>query len=182
MEFQRKDHYNIDDLLEIMKILRSPEGCPWDREQTHESIRQNFIEETYEAIEAIDTKDTELLKEELGDVLMQVVFHALMEEEAGKFDFFRCGGRCLPQADYPPSPCVWKCGGCGLRSGIKKLGCNQNGDQGAEDPKRGYGQRFEGFACVNAQPKGSKRKLRRPVLTGRIFPALWIRFLRKLKN
>lgn len=60
---------------------------PWDREQTHESIRQNFIEETYEAIEAIDTKDTELLKEELGDVLMQVVFHALMEEEAGKFDF-----------------------------------------------------------------------------------------------
>ncbi len=89
--------------FEIMKILRSPEGCPWDREQTHESIRQNFIEETYEAIEAIDTKDTELLKEELGDVLMQVVFHALMEEEAGKFDFFRCGGRCLPQADYPPS-------------------------------------------------------------------------------
>ena len=87
MEFQRKDHYNIDDLLEIMKILRSPDGCPWDREQTHESIRQNFIEETYEAIEAIDTKDTELLKEELGDVLMQVVFHALMEEEAGKFDF-----------------------------------------------------------------------------------------------
>lgn len=87
MEFQRKDHYNIDDLLEIMKILRLPEGCPWDREQTHESIRQNFIEETYEAIEAIDTKDTELLKEELGDVLMQVVFHALMEEEAGKFDF-----------------------------------------------------------------------------------------------
>ena len=87
MKFQRKDHYTIDDLLEIMKILRSPEGCPWDREQTHESIRQNFIEETYEAIEAIDTKDTELLKEELGDVLMQVVFHALMEEEAGKFSF-----------------------------------------------------------------------------------------------
>ena len=152
MEFQRKDHYNIDDLLGIMKILRSPEGCPWDREQTHESIRQNFIEETYEAIEAIDTKDTELLKEELGDVLMQVVFHALMEEEAGKFDF----------SDVADGVChkliirVWKCGGCGLRSGIKKLGCNQNGDQGAEDPKRGYGQRFEGFACVNAQPKGSK--------------------------
>lgn len=87
MEFHRKDHYNMDDLIEIMRLLRSPEGCPWDREQTHESIRQNFIEETYEAIEAIDTKDTELLKEELGDVLMQVVFHALMEEETGNFDF-----------------------------------------------------------------------------------------------
>ncbi len=87
MEFQKKDHYNVNDLIEIMKMLRQPDGCPWDREQTHESIRQNFIEETYEAVEAIDTKDTELLKEELGDVLMQVVFHSLMEEEAGNFDF-----------------------------------------------------------------------------------------------
>ena len=69
-----------------MKILRSPDGCPWDRVQTHESIRQNFIEETYEAIEAIDTKDTALLREELGDVMMQVIFHAIMEEEDGRFD------------------------------------------------------------------------------------------------
>lgn len=86
MDFQRKSKYDFNDLVEIMKILRSPDGCPWDRVQTHESIRQNFIEETYEAIEAIDTCDTELLKEELGDVMMQVVFHALMEEEIGSFD------------------------------------------------------------------------------------------------
>ena len=79
--------YSFEDYCRIIARLRGKDGCPWDREQTHESIRQNFIEETYEAIEAIDTKDTELLKEELGDVLMQVVFHALMEEEAGKFDF-----------------------------------------------------------------------------------------------
>ena len=56
MEFQRKDKYSMDDLLEIMKILRAPGGCPWDREQTHQSIRNCFIEETYEAVEAIDTK------------------------------------------------------------------------------------------------------------------------------
>lgn len=86
MEFERKSKYDFNDLVDIMKILRSPDGCPWDRVQTHESIRQNFIEETYEAIEAIDTNDKELLKEELGDVMMQVVFHALMEEEAGVFD------------------------------------------------------------------------------------------------
>ncbi len=86
MDFQRKSKYDFKDLVDIMKILRSPDGCPWDRVQTHESIRQNFIEETYEAIEAIDTADTELLKEELGDVMMQVVFHALMEEETGSFD------------------------------------------------------------------------------------------------
>ena len=70
-----------------MEILRGENGCPWDREQTHESIRGNFIEETYEAVEAIDKKDTALLREELGDVLLQVVFHACMEEEAGSFDF-----------------------------------------------------------------------------------------------
>ena len=87
MDFQKKDTYTMEDLLEIMRILRSPEGCPWDREQTHKSIRASLIEETYEAVEAIDTDNTELLKEELGDVLLQVVFHANLEEEAGKFDF-----------------------------------------------------------------------------------------------
>ena len=75
MEFQRKDKYSMDDLLEIMKILRAPGGCPWDREQTHQSIRNCFIEETYEAVEAIDTEDPVLLQEELGDVLLQVLFH-----------------------------------------------------------------------------------------------------------
>lgn len=86
MDFQQKDRYEFSDLVKIVKLLRGENGCPWDKEQTHESIRQNFIEETYEAIEAIDTKDTELLKEELGDVLLQVVFHAVMEEETGSFD------------------------------------------------------------------------------------------------
>lgn len=72
-------------LVEIMRLLRSDGGCPWDREQTHESIRSNLIEETYEVIEAIDTKDSALLREELGDVLLQVVFHARISEEDGDF-------------------------------------------------------------------------------------------------
>ncbi len=59
---------------------------PWDAEQTHQSIRRNFLEEAYEAVEAIDEGSPEHLKEELGDVLLQVVFHALMEQEAGRFD------------------------------------------------------------------------------------------------
>ena len=66
-DFKEKEKYDFNDLVEIVKILRSPDGCPWDREQTHKSIRSDFIEETYEAIEAIDTDDVELLKEELGD-------------------------------------------------------------------------------------------------------------------
>ncbi|MBQ5357419.1 MAG: nucleoside triphosphate pyrophosphohydrolase, partial [Oscillospiraceae bacterium] len=70
-----------------MSLLRSENGCPWDKEQTHESIRKNFIEETYEAVEAIDQNDPEMLREELGDVLLQVVFHTQMEKEKGNFDF-----------------------------------------------------------------------------------------------
>ena len=70
-----KDNYDIDDLVTVVEVLRSEEGCPWDREQTHKSIRKDFIEETYEVIEAIDTDNPVLLREELGDVLLQVVFH-----------------------------------------------------------------------------------------------------------
>ena len=71
----------------IMKILRAPDGCPWDAEQTHESIVPSLIEETYEAVEAIEVNDPDMLKEELGDVLLQVVFHAEIEKEKGVFDF-----------------------------------------------------------------------------------------------
>ncbi len=87
VDYPIKDKYNIEDLLAIMRILRAPGGCPWDAEQTHESIKKNLIEETYEVIEAVNKNDKELLKEELGDVLMQVVFHSAMEEEIGAFDF-----------------------------------------------------------------------------------------------
>lgn len=95
LDYIKKDSYGFNDLVEIMKILRSPEGCPWDREQDHKSIRQNFIEETYEAIEAIDTEDSELLKEELGDVLLQVVFHSEIEQSQGGFNIDDvCDGVC----------------------------------------------------------------------------------------
>lgn len=81
-----KNKYNFYDLCLIMEILRGEGGCPWDAEQTHDSIRKNFIEETYEVVEAIDNKDSHLLREELGDVLLQVVFHTQMENEIGNFD------------------------------------------------------------------------------------------------
>lgn len=86
VDFEIKDYYKFDDLLRIMEILRAPDGCMWDREQDHHSIRRNFIEETYEVCEAIDDNDTDHLKEELGDVLLQVVFHTQMEKEKGVFD------------------------------------------------------------------------------------------------
>ena len=80
-----KETYGIDDLVTVVEVLRSEEGCPWDKEQTHKSIRKDFIEETYEVIEAIDTEDPVLLREELGDVLLQVTFHTQIEKEKGVF-------------------------------------------------------------------------------------------------
>lgn len=87
VDFNFKDAYKIEDLIEITAVLRGENGCPWDKEQNHQSIRKNLIEETYEVIEAINKNDKELLLEELGDVLMQVVFHTQLEVENGGFDF-----------------------------------------------------------------------------------------------
>ena len=80
-----KEKYFFDDLVTVVELLRSEGGCPWDIEQTHKSIRNDFIEETYEVIEAIDTDNPELLREELGDVMLQVVFHARISEEDKQF-------------------------------------------------------------------------------------------------
>lgn len=85
--FEFKENYNIHDLVEIMAVLRSEKGCPWDKEQNHHTIRMNVIEEAYEVAEAIDIDNPDLLCEELGDLLLQVVFHARMEQESGSFDF-----------------------------------------------------------------------------------------------
>lgn len=85
-ELKNKQSYTFEDLLDVLKILRSPGGCPWDAEQTHQSIRGNFIEEVYEAIEGIDNNDDEIMKEELGDVLLQVVFHAQIASDDGRYN------------------------------------------------------------------------------------------------
>ena len=84
---QQNQTKNMARLLQIMARLRSPAGCPWDREQTHRTIRHNLIEETYEALEALDAGNMPEFCDELGDLLLQVVFHAQMASEAGKFNF-----------------------------------------------------------------------------------------------
>ena len=85
VDFLSESNYDVYDLKKLIEILRSPNGCPWDREQTHESICRNLLEEAYEAAEAISTQNTTSLREELGDVLMQVIFHSDIEEKLGNF-------------------------------------------------------------------------------------------------
>lgn len=87
IDFRYKEKYGIEDFRRIIALLRGEGGCPWDRVQTHESIRRNLLEESYEAVTAINHADMDNLREELGDLQMQVLFHAQIEQEAGGFDF-----------------------------------------------------------------------------------------------
>ncbi len=82
-----KNKYEIEDLLDIIEKLRGENGCPWDKVQTHESIKKSLIEETYEVLEAIDNRDDKAFKNELGDVLLQVAFHSVMAKERDAFSF-----------------------------------------------------------------------------------------------
>jgi len=103
IDFEFKDKYNINDLISLVTLLRTPEGCKWDRAQTHDSMKKNFIEETYEVIEAINKQSTEGLKEELGDVLLQVAMHSEIERERGNFDFDDvCNDICQKLIDRHP--------------------------------------------------------------------------------
>ncbi|MBR5746135.1 MAG: nucleoside triphosphate pyrophosphohydrolase [Clostridia bacterium] len=94
-ELISKSEYGFADLVTIIRLLRAPGGCPWDREQTHASIRRDLLEETYELIEGIDADDKEIMREELGDVLLQVVFHSVIAEQDGDFSINDvCGDVC----------------------------------------------------------------------------------------
>ena len=85
--FKMKNCPAIEDLLKVMARLRSPTGCPWDREQSHMTLRRHAIEEVYELIDAIEARDDHEMAEELGDLLLQVVFHCQLARERGAFDF-----------------------------------------------------------------------------------------------
>ena len=103
INFERKELYDVYDLAELFRLLRSEGGCPWDRAQTHASIRRNMIEEAYEAAEAIDSGSPDRLRDELGDVLMQVVLHAQMETETGTFSLNDVAdGACRKLIDRHP--------------------------------------------------------------------------------
>ena len=86
INFTSKDRYDFADLQRLVEVLRAPGGCPWDGAQTHLSIRRNFLEEAYEACEGFDLDDPSRMREELGDVLLQVLFHTDIERAAGRFD------------------------------------------------------------------------------------------------
>ncbi len=96
IKFAGKSSYDMDDLVTLVRILRDPvKGCRWDMEQTHSSVRHNFVEEAYEVVDAIDCDDVDMLCEELGDVLLQVCLHTEMEYEKGNFDIDKvCDGVC----------------------------------------------------------------------------------------
>ncbi len=84
-QFKKQEHFSYEDVLDLVTYLRSDEGCPWDRVQTHQSVRRGVIEEAYEVAEAIDRQNDAMMIEELGDLLMQVLFHAEIARQEGRF-------------------------------------------------------------------------------------------------
>ena len=84
-ELQKQEHFSFDDLCRIVSILRGPDGCPWDQKQGHRDLRNNLVEEAYEVCEGIDRGNDAILSEELGDVLLQVVFHAGIASDENRF-------------------------------------------------------------------------------------------------
>lgn len=141
INFTRKPRYGYEDLLEIIRLLRSPEGCPWDRVQTHQSIRRGMLEEAYEAAEAIDTDNAALLKEELGDVLMQVVFHAGIEADAGRFDMDDVCDGVVKKLLYRHPPRVRRWSGGNGRHCARQLGAAEAAGEGPENHCRCAGCR-----------------------------------------
>ena len=135
LDWNPQPPYTAEQLLQVIRILRDPEnGCPWDKVQTHASIRKNFLEETCEALEAIDADDAVLLREELGDVLMQVVFHAAMEEERGRFTFEDvCRNVCEKLVFRHPNIFA---SSAAENAGINGWECAQNKEKGAHYPLR----------------------------------------------
>ena len=113
---------SFERLHEIVEILRSPEGCPWDREQTHQSIRKNFIEETYEAMEALDKDDPDGMREEFGDVILQVMLHSQMEEEVGTFSVYDVHRRSLNEKLLFRHPHVFGDAGAGNAEEALRIG------------------------------------------------------------
>ena len=104
------DQYDaLESLLAVMRKLRSPDGCPWDREQSSQSIKMHLIEEAYEVVDAIDQENVPALQEELGDVLLQLIFHAQINEEEGHFTFFGCDFYTTRKVNSPAPPCVCIC-------------------------------------------------------------------------
>lgn len=121
MEYPHNRPYTADDLVRIITLLRDPvNGCPWDKVQTHTSIRMNFLEEAYEAVDALDLDDPVLMCEELGDVLMQVAFHTCMEQETGRFTWEQvCDGVCQKLIERHPNIFGTQPGYEGIRTGMR---------------------------------------------------------------
>ena len=135
INFTSKDRYDFADLQRLVEVLRAPGGCPWDGAQTHLSIRRNFLEEAYEACEGFDLDDPAHMREELGDVLLQVLFHTDIEREAGRFTL--------------PSRALWR------RS--QELGRGQAAGKGADNRHRNIRWRGAFAACNVAQRKASEK-------------------------
>ena len=149
VNFQSMERYSFQDLNRIMALLRQPGGCPWDREQTHESIRRNMLEEAYEAVEAIDEKDPGHLKEELGMCCSRWFSTPEWRRRRGSSPW-TMWWTASAKSWCSATPCLWHSGRPGLRPGAEHLGRPEAGGEGAAHRCRHPGQRGQIPACPDA--------------------------------
>ena len=149
----------IEDLLRVMARLRSPKGCPWDREQDHMTLRWHAVEEVYELMDAIESRDDHEMAEELGDLLLQVVFHCQLARERGAFDFERSGPEYHGQIDPPSSARVRRSQGEKCGSGLGELGKDQARGKTRDEACASVdiGRDSETFASALAGGEASKK-------------------------
>ena len=144
----------FSELVAIMARLRGPSGCPWDRQQTHATLKSYLLEEAYEALEAIDAEDDAELCEELGDVLLQVVFHAQIAAEEGRFDIEAVGQAIVDKLirRHPPRLRRCKCGRG--RRGFAPLGADQKAgaSRARENCALVVGGHSQASSRINARP------------------------------
>lgn len=150
----------LEDLVRIIRILRGENGCPWDRVQTHASIRMDMLEEAYEAADAIDKKDMKNLCEELGDVLMQVVFQQEIETEQGRLYDGGCDTGHLRENDLSPSACIRERQGGYGGGGAHQLGGAEEEGEKAGNSDRGHAERARRH-CLRLSVQGRCRRRRR---------------------
>ena len=161
VNFEPKPTYNVEDLRQIVALLRAPGGCPWDGAQTHESLRRNFIEEAYEVAEAIDEASPAHLKEELGDVLLQVLFHASIEEDAGRFNLDEVADGICKKLIFR-HPHVFGQGGEGTPDSWEALKRQEKGQTTETETLQAVAKSLPGLGRRRSRPKPPGRALSGP--------------------
>ena len=173
VDWEFKEKYGLEDFIRIIDVLRGPGGCPWDIKQTHESLKHNVVEEAWEVVDAIDEGSADHLREELGDLLMQVIFHASIEKEQRRLHARRHLRRGREEARTPPPPRLRHREGRHARRGAHELGRHKARRPRPAERRLRHGRHTPRPARAHALARRYSPRPPSTASTGRTSPARW---------